>query len=426
LQACPALDSAVRGEGEETVVELATRLRGDMPLDGCQGVTFRRGAQIIDNVDRPLIANLDTLPFPQRGEAAKHLKFLRISSIRGCMGRCSFCDGADGTRQPGPRVRTRLIASLLDEMEELIARYHTNCFEIMDSSFEDPLTPGHQRIRELVESIAQRQLDVRYVLQFRTETFVEHDAALLRQLQQSGMEAVFLGLEAGNVEDLRLFRKRATLQDHRRSLRLFRELDIHVLLGFINFTPYSTVERLRANVDFLHQEGLAYNLEAFCSRLEIYLGTPILASLRRDGLTTCCPPFVEPYDYAFVHPGIGELCRTLQMLDTPPITDFGFREKALICFMQSVRRIAWQCREIEEQYRTLRAAHTSFKVAMNDLAAQTMHACLTSLEKGEPAVTCIPRLEHLVQAFKRHWADVIHQQYCLGMAAKRKGVALEV
>ncbi|MFH1386302.1 MAG: cobalamin-dependent protein, partial [bacterium] len=64
LKEMPAIDIAVFGEGERTIVELAEHLRNNRPLDDVFGLAFRRGDRIIRTAARPLIKNLDELPFP--------------------------------------------------------------------------------------------------------------------------------------------------------------------------------------------------------------------------------------------------------------------------------------------------------------------------------------------------------------------------
>jgi radical SAM superfamily enzyme YgiQ (UPF0313 family) len=62
----PQFDSAVRGEGERTVVELAQHLSRDEELHDVKGLTYRHGNEIRRNPPRPNIEDLDALPFPAR------------------------------------------------------------------------------------------------------------------------------------------------------------------------------------------------------------------------------------------------------------------------------------------------------------------------------------------------------------------------
>jgi len=63
LRQCADIDLVVTGEGEITLVEALERLARDRDLDGVAGTVFRRGAEIVCNPPRPLITDLDSLPF---------------------------------------------------------------------------------------------------------------------------------------------------------------------------------------------------------------------------------------------------------------------------------------------------------------------------------------------------------------------------
>jgi len=69
-------DAVVTGEGEQTMVELLQRIATGTSLDDVQGIVFRRGPDIVKTSPRPLLEDLDALPFPARellGEAARYL-----------------------------------------------------------------------------------------------------------------------------------------------------------------------------------------------------------------------------------------------------------------------------------------------------------------------------------------------------------------
>ncbi|MDP2277661.1 MAG: cobalamin-dependent protein, partial [Nitrospirota bacterium] len=61
-----SVDAIVTGEGEFTSLEIIERLQAGRSLEGVLGVVYRGGEKIIKNPPRPLIENLDSLPFPAR------------------------------------------------------------------------------------------------------------------------------------------------------------------------------------------------------------------------------------------------------------------------------------------------------------------------------------------------------------------------
>jgi anaerobic magnesium-protoporphyrin IX monomethyl ester cyclase len=98
LQAERCIDSVVRGDGEETLLQMVRALEAKRTFEGIDGVSFRTSTgQIVVNRPRGFLKNLDDLPYPARDTLlfVKHLGHpwpTQISSSRGCYGNCSFCD----------------------------------------------------------------------------------------------------------------------------------------------------------------------------------------------------------------------------------------------------------------------------------------------------------------------------------------------
>ncbi len=60
----PEIDYIVRGEGEVTLVELIKKLQSGAKVGKVKGLSFKHNGRIIHTPDRPLIENLDKLPYP--------------------------------------------------------------------------------------------------------------------------------------------------------------------------------------------------------------------------------------------------------------------------------------------------------------------------------------------------------------------------
>ena len=90
----PEIDSVVRYEGEETLIELVDRLRAGADWRDVSGIAYASGGQIVSTQARPLVQDLDELPFPDRPyepERVGGFATLPVLASRGCIRRCSFC-----------------------------------------------------------------------------------------------------------------------------------------------------------------------------------------------------------------------------------------------------------------------------------------------------------------------------------------------
>lgn len=303
----PHVDVVAVGEGEPTILDLVQRTYLGEPLSQCAGIYYRDAdGELHGTPPQPVLHDLDVLPFPARDQLEQHgnkLEYVRVSSSRGCVAHCTFCSAPHlkNRVQPGKPWRARNTKLLVDEIEELVRRYKFRTFDIVDSTFEDPDggRVGKARAAEIAGDILSRDLDIYYNVCMRAENWSDDDHELLDLLVRSGLEKVNIGIEAGVESDLRLWEKRATVEDNARVIRLLREHGIYLAMGYIPFHPYATVDTLVGNARFL-RDNAGHNLRRMTERLEIYPGTGIIRRIEEDGLLDeGYWETLDPYGYRF-------------------------------------------------------------------------------------------------------------------------------
>ena len=282
LKRVECIDSVCTGEGEETIYELAIRLMKGESLLGCNGITYRNDKEIIKNEERKLMVRLDELPIPYREINPKNKKrYFYIVGSRGCLGVCTFC-GEHKTG--GCSVRTRSYNSIVNEMEYLWRKYKVNKFHFTDPTFEDPNESGIERAREIYSELIRRNLHFRMIVYTRTNIVTKLNDEYYDLAYLAGVECFFVGIEAGNDEDMELYCKRASVSDNYNAIEKIQRHGIYVNYGFINFNPYSTFERIQENLRFLLNSGLVYNTHHIMSKLTIMPQAYIKNKMIKDGL----------------------------------------------------------------------------------------------------------------------------------------------
>jgi len=274
------VDVVVKGEGEETFLELVNRINNGEDYSSVKGISFRSGSRIIENGPRALIADLNRLPFAARDILRDNkIQVALISTSRGCKARCSFC----ATQLFWKKWRGRSIENIVDEIDYIVNQYGVRVFNFIDSSFEDTGNNENnlERITKIAREIIRRSLRVYYFVDLRAEIHRKLNAGIINLLKQSGLCAVCIGIEAGNREDLRLYNKIANVEDNCKTIELFKEYRIGINPGFINFNPYTTIERLKQNIDFLSRCGFSI---LFISRLAAYKDTKLYQKLKKEKL----------------------------------------------------------------------------------------------------------------------------------------------
>ena len=139
LEFIPELDSVVRFEGEDTLVELVDLVAAGRDWRGIQGLAFHQNGAIKANPLRRLIEDLDKLPYPDRqfepGTVLGH-SIMPILASRGCARTCSFCSIHMFYRSaPGKVVRTRKPVQVVREMRHLYEERGATIFLFQDDDF---------------------------------------------------------------------------------------------------------------------------------------------------------------------------------------------------------------------------------------------------------------------------------------------------
>ncbi|MGB8453605.1 MAG: radical SAM protein [Anaerocolumna sp.] len=299
----PELDAIILGEGEYTTLELVDRLKSGESLSGLEGVWYKKDGIIDTNPRRTPIAQLDDLPFPER-DFLKGKTHALISSSRGCLGSCTFCNERNLLNYGGKVWRGRSALRIVDEIEMITLKYGINDFVFTDSSFEDPGYIGLKRIGEIAQSITERDLHIYFTCYMRADSIKESELDLLNILHKAGMTSVFTGIEAGSASMLRLFGKRATVSDNEASIQLFKKTEIYHRIGFIMFTPETMLEDVEENIHFLIRNGFCYDLQKVKSVLGVYQTSPLYQRFRDKKLIDQSISYRKSTNYTFIDPRV--------------------------------------------------------------------------------------------------------------------------
>jgi radical SAM superfamily enzyme YgiQ (UPF0313 family) len=282
----PGLDTIVRHEGEFTLLDLYHHVDEPRTWDTIQGLAFRRDGQVVRTAPRPLIADLDTLPFPVRnGVTATHrgVGISSLASSRGCYYDCTFCsihEFYEGT--VGPRRRTRTPANVAQEMELLRRDLGVRVFIFQDDDMS--MRSRHHRawIDEFARELKARHLadDITWRVSCRVDDL---DAEVLKRLQEVGLGSVYLGIESGCEAGLRAFNKRYHVSDIYEAVDMLDRIDLPFEFGFMILDPDATFDTVRENIAFLHRISDAGRSTVNFCKMAPYSGTRIARRLQAEG-----------------------------------------------------------------------------------------------------------------------------------------------
>ncbi len=278
----PYLDVAVFGEGEGTMLDLASVLDTGSSLSRVAGITYRENGSIKKNPNRPLIENIDDIPFPawHKLDMKQYLDFnylfnkkaFPIITSRGCTGRCTFCD-AQGVWSG--RLRMRSAPNIADEISALRSKYGVNHIVILDDNF----TINRKRAELICSEIENRDLKISWECNGRVDRV---NREVLDMMRKAGCIYIAYGIESGSQEILDYTRKNITLEQIRTAVKATKESGMRVGGFFMMGFPPETEEHIKSTVDFIKELNLDWVSEL--SILVPYPGTEIYKVMKSEGL----------------------------------------------------------------------------------------------------------------------------------------------
>ncbi|HUT03111.1 MAG TPA: radical SAM protein [bacterium] len=235
LEQHPEVDLVMKGEYEYTLRELVSALAAGQPLSGTAGILFRSNGEVVFTGDRPLIENIDELPWPARhflpmdeycdtpGEIPR--PSVQMWASRGCPYGCVYCAWPQ-IMYGSKKYRARDPIKVVDEMEYLVKEIGFKSVYFDDDTFNI----GKQRILKICSEIGRRRLKVPWAIMARADTM---DREMLVALDKAGLEGLKFGVENATQEIVDRAGKALDLKKVKEMVHLTKSMGIWVHLTFM-------------------------------------------------------------------------------------------------------------------------------------------------------------------------------------------------
>ncbi|WP_033164063.1 B12-binding domain-containing radical SAM protein [Clostridium sp. KNHs205] len=235
------VDIVIRGEGEDTLLELMNYLIKDVGiLSEIKGITFRCNGQIHSTEDRPLIEVLDKIPFPIRKQLDAD-SVVGIQTSRGCPGKCIFCCAAGLS---GGSYRMRSPENVINEIISL------NNIGITKFFFQDDtVTVNINRLDKMLDLLEKNKLDITWKAESRVDV-LSKNPYILKKMKRLGCTGLQFGIESGSQEVLDKLKKNITLEQIYKAILYAKEADIPVTCTLLIGHPFETLETMFETYEF--------------------------------------------------------------------------------------------------------------------------------------------------------------------------------
>jgi len=274
-QSIQIADMICLGEGEQTIVELAQKLSGDENTLDINNLWIKQNGQITKNPIRPLLEDVDSMPFPDYGSTNKYFVEygeilsedpglqafnLDIMTSRGCPYHCTYCCNSSFRelyKGKGPLVRQRSVQNVLDEIQA-----HRELFpNLKRIDFIDEVFSWDKAwVEEFVE-LYKKDIALPFHCMQHPNTVGKE---VMRMLKDAGLERVEIGIQTGSERVRKeIFKRPVSDRKLIETSKIMRDLKIVPFYDIIVDNPFETPEDKKQGLNFLLKMSRPFYMHMF-------------------------------------------------------------------------------------------------------------------------------------------------------------------
>jgi anaerobic magnesium-protoporphyrin IX monomethyl ester cyclase len=281
----PYVDVVVRGQGEITIVELASALAAKQPLDMIHGISWKRDGRLIENFDRHVLP-LDRFAQPafdmtnfDAYERESGKRELAYATSIGCPYACNYCTDMVVYKR---RFNAYSAEHVVEELTGLVKRYRITHVALLDSNFPVDL----KRAIAIAQGIRDSGVKFAWTFQASTDFISRMTQDEVQLLADSGVRYMGFGTESTSKTVLKLMNKRHQRVDEmyetaRKGSLAGIRINFNLILGYPGETEADRLETFRTMSDIGRQfPNVRFSPNIFTP----YPGIPIWPQLRELGV----------------------------------------------------------------------------------------------------------------------------------------------
>ena len=220
-------------------------------MEGVSGVYYVEGGDIKKNAPRAFIADLDSLPIPDRSLLENFKWYLSPPGIlrgkfyygittmyasRGCPHQCIFCASKI---VHGNKIRRRSVDNVIKEMSYLKDRFGVTGIYFNDDTFATDII----WLKEFCDKLKESRLNMVWGCQTRAD--IAQNLDILRMMKEGGCVQVDIGCESGSDKILKNLKKGITSSMILKSFESLKKVKMETFATFILGNPGETMEDVK-------------------------------------------------------------------------------------------------------------------------------------------------------------------------------------
>jgi len=276
----PAIDIAVVGEGDETIIDILDVLDAKGALSSVRGIAFRDGSRVVVTENRGQIDDLGILPMPayhlldkalyrsygwNRWVGGHRTPVGVIFTARGCIGKCNFCAAHTVF---GRGIRTFPIEMVKRQLDYLLREWQIRILYFQDDTF----TANRRMVEALCDYIVEQGYHTRLEIMVSSRVDTIHPPTL-KKMRAAGVRWICFGIESANQGILDRMGKKISVEEIRKAYHLVREAGIfaagNFMIGHIGETRETALDTINLAVE-LDQEYVSFAIAIPLPGTELY------------------------------------------------------------------------------------------------------------------------------------------------------------
>jgi len=248
------IDYIVKGEGEETAIELMEHFKNKKRPEEIKGIGYKKNNKVIVNPDRsfPILDNLPRIDYSlidvnrYVGKRFGSQRSFELCTSRGCPHRCAFCYN---TYYYKSTWRTMSVDRIINTLHGLVDQYDIDGITWREDNF----FVDKGRVKKITERIIKENIRIKWHADCRVNDVCRFDDAFIELLKKSGCHTLTLGAESGSDKVLTSINKGITrdqiimVKDKLTRHQIYQ--NYHFMMGL----PGETDEDIKKTVDLMYQ-----------------------------------------------------------------------------------------------------------------------------------------------------------------------------
>jgi len=256
------VDIICRGEGDEALVELLDRMKSGKDYSDVKNLWIKKNGQVIKNPMRPLIHDLDSLPFPDRASFLKYYAYAHSSvkhflASRGCPYDCTYCfnhmlkkvykEETGDTHY----CRMRSVENVIKEVE-----YVRDNYPLKIVYFHDDLFIMNRKWLKEFSAAYKARIGLPMICYVRANLV---DEEVAKCLSEANCITIAMGVESGNENIRRTVLKREMTNDQIiKAADLFHKYGISIMTQNMVGLPEESIDNAYETIDLNRRVKPAY------------------------------------------------------------------------------------------------------------------------------------------------------------------------